>query len=403
LEAVIDNLKSHGIFENKKPLFIEKITVHKRTMELSIPFETSFGRFSSLVRFYPEIIFKTEEGELVKGIGECSPLNAPWYNYECHRSVETALKYIVAGLTGKDIEDADGLPAKNIEPVTNVHSFVTRYKWIVGHNTAKCGAEGAYWNAVARLNKVPVSKLWGGTRKQVETGTSIGLEADAEALLKKIDIAVLKMKATRIKVKVKPGKDISYIEAIRKKYPYLPLQVDANASYDLFNPLHIAILQEFDNYNLMMIEQPGGNDDIYDHSRQLAGLKTPICLDESILHTVHARQAIDLWKQYSSVDRLIINIKPPRVGGYFEAIKIAGLCNDNGVSAWCGGMFESAIGKTANIHFSSRIEVNLPGDHISQAPYFKNDIADSPEYNEGKIEVPAGSGWGLKNIYSFDE
>jgi O-succinylbenzoate synthase len=232
----------------------------------------------------------------------------------------------------------------------------------------------------------------------VETGTSVGLEAAPEDLLKKIDKAVLQMKVARVKVKVKPGKDLTYIEKIRKSYPDLRLQVDANAAYDLFNPRHLAILKEFDNYNLMMIEQPGPNDDILDHSRQLSDLKTPICMDESILHAVHARQAIELWEQYSSVKKLIINVKPPRVGGYLEAIKIAKLCSENEVSVWCGGMHESALGKTANVHFSSREEVNLPGDHVSQAPYFKINVADSPDYNNGKIRVPDGVGWGLINL-----
>lgn len=387
-----------NIHENREPLFIEKIVIHKRAMELRIPFETSFGRFDSLVRLYPEITFRTGAGEKVTGIGECSPLSAPWYDYECHRSVETALQFIVAGLTGKKLEESDGRAAAHLEPVTDVFSFIDRYKWIVGHHMAKAGAEGAYWDAVAQLEQVPVSRLWGGTRQEVETGTSVGLEPTPEELMRKVDVAVGQMQVARVKVKVKPGRDLAYIEAIRKKYPELRLQIDANSAYDLFNPQHLARLKEFDSYDLMMIEQPGRNDDIFDHARQLAGLKTPICLDESILHAIHARQAIDLWQQYSAVERLIINIKPPRVGGYLEAIRIASLCHHHGVSVWCGGMHESALGKTANVHFSARPEVNLPGDHVSQAPYFKVNVADSPEYHAGRLTVPQGLGWGLKNL-----
>jgi O-succinylbenzoate synthase len=186
------------------------------------------------------------------------------------------------------------------------------------------------------------------------------------------------------------------LKQYRKKYPEILLQVDANAAYDLFKPTDIALLKELDNYNLTMIEQPGRNDDIVDHSRQLAGLTTPICLDESILNVVHTRQAIELWEQYSDTKKLIINIKPPRVGGFLESLKIAQLCSNNGVSVWCGGMYESALGKTANVHFSSRIEVNLPGDYVSQAPYFKEDIAESPVYENGEITVPEGIGWGLR-------
>lgn len=293
-------LKALNIYENELPLWIERISIYKKKMELCIPFETSFGRFDSLVRLFPVIDFRTEKGERVQGIGECSPLNAPMYDYECHRSVASALQYITSSLTGKTFEEADGFAVEGLAPVTDINSFIAKYKWIVGHNVAKAGIEGAYWDAVAKLSNTSISRLWGGTRKTVEAGTSVGLEATPEILIKKIDFSVDELKAARIKVKVKPGRDITYIEAIRKKYPYIKLQVDANAAYNLFDSSHVSILKEFDNYNLMMIEQPGPNDDIIDHAVQLGSLNTPICLDESILHASHARQAIDLWRQYSS-------------------------------------------------------------------------------------------------------
>ena len=361
--------KEPGIFVNKVPLWINNIKIINKEMHLRIPFETSFGRFDSLTRFFPVIEFKKEDGEIIKGIGECSPLSAPWYDYQCHRSVDTALQYIIAGLTGKTVDEADGYSASDNLPVTDVNSFIEKYKWIVGHNMAKAGVEAAYWDAIAKLQNVPVSKLWGGEKQSVTAGTSVGLEATPELLMRKIETAADELKAARIKVKVKPGYDIKYLDAIRKKYPDILLMADANAAYDLFNPSHISLLKEFDNYNLMMIEQPGHHDDIIDHSRQLSELDTPICLDESILHADHTRKAIDLWKQYSSTEKLIINIKPPRVGGYHEAIKIAKLCGKNGVSAWCGGMLESALGKTGNVHFSL-----IEGSKSARRSYFTSPL-----------------------------
>lgn len=390
--------KALGVYENPLPLTVEAVRVRSRKMDLRIPFETSFGRFDSLVRLYPEITFRTEDGRRVTGVGECSPLSAPWYDYECHRSVATALGYLVASLTGKPVEEADGVASGKEPPVTDVLSFTSRYRWIVGHPMAKAGMEGAYWDGVARLRGVSVSSLWGGTRKAVLTGTSVGLEPTVEALMDKVDRAVREMEVARVKVKVKPGRDLAYLEAIRNRYPDLPLQVDANAAYDLFDPAHLALLKDFDRFGLLMIEQPGRNDDILDHARQLAHLSTPICLDESILHAVHARQAIQLWKEHSHPSRLVVNIKPPRVGGYLEAIRIARLCCDNGVSVWCGGMHESALGKTANVHFSSRDEVDLPGDHVSQAPYFVRNVGSSPEYRRGRLTVPSGAGWGIEDL-----
>lgn len=382
-----DEFKNLNIFENEEPLTIEKIVIHRREMRLVIPFETSFARFDRLVRFFPEITFRTGGGEVVSGIGECSPLSAPWYDYQCHRSVETALGYLVGALTGKSIDDQDGLPVAGLEPVTSVYDLQKKYKWMVGHSIAKCGIEHAYWDALSKLHCQPLWKLWGGTRETVAAGTSVGLEPTIDALLRKIEFAVDEMKVARVKVKVKPGKDVAYIEAIRKRFPDIPLQVDANAAYDLFNPDDLATLKEFDNFNLLLIEQPGNNEDYLDHARQLAHINTPICLDESILNAMHARQAIELWRQYSSVEKLVINIKPQRVGGFLEAVRVADLAYKNGVGTWCGGMYESAIGKRANVNFSSRLEVNLPGDHVAQGPYFVEDVGEPLDYSEGMITL----------------
>ena len=387
-----------GLYENPVPLFIQSVRVRTRKMELRIPFETSFGRFDSLVRLYPEITFRTEDGEVVTGVGECSPLSAPWYDDECHRSTAVALGYLTASLTGTGVEEAAGVASGTEPPVTGVLSFTSRYRWIVGHPMAKAGVEGAYWDGVARLRGVPMASLWGGTRKTVPTGTSVGLEPTEAALMEKIRVAVEEMGVCRVKLKVKPGRDVAYLEAIRNRYPDLPLQVDANGAYDLFDPAHLALLKAFDRFGLLMIEQPGRNDDILDHARQLASLETPICMDESIRHATHARQALQLWEEYSSLSRLVVNIKPPRVGGYLEAIRIARLCADRGVSVWCGGMHESALGKTANVHFCSREEVNLPGDHVSQAPYFVRNVGSSPEYRQGYLTVPTGTGWGIEDL-----
>lgn len=379
-------LLSSPFMEAHEPLFIENIAVHKKQMELNSPFETSFGRFDRLTKLFPVITFRTAGGSLVTGTGECPPLPAPWYDGECDGTVAVALDFIITSLTaGK-------------EGITDPASFIRRYSWIVGHNMAKNGIEGAYWDAVGRLHDVPVWKLWGGTRKSVESGVSIGLEETPGSMMKKVSIAVEDLKVKRVKIKIKPGKDIHYVEAVRSKYPELRLQVDANAAYDLFNREHVGALKELDHYKLTMIEQPGRNNDILDHARRLAGLATPVCLDESIIDAADARKAIECWQLYSSLSRLIINIKPPRVGGFLEAIKIARLCAHHGICTWCGGMLESALGKTSNIHFSSRAEVNLPGDHVSFGPYFREDVADSPSYRDGMIEVPEKAGWGLGEL-----
>lgn len=372
-----------GIHANQTPLFIEQIRVVRREMTLCRPFQSAGGRIDALVRLFPVIRFRTAAGEKIEGIGECPPLPAPWYDGECDGTVGVALRHLCKALL------AD--PA----PVTDADSFISRYAWVIGHAMARVGVEGAYWDAVAQIARTPVWTLWGGVRRTVEAGSSVGLESTPEAMLAKIRIAVDETGVSRVKIKIKPGQDRTVIEAIRRAYPALRLQVDANSAYDLFDPHHRDILRSLDDYDLLMIEQPGRHDDILDQARLLAEIKTPICLDESIHHARHARQAIESWQRYSEPSKLVINVKPPRVGGFVEAIRIARLCADHGVAVWCGGMLESALGKAANVHFSTRSEVTLPGDHVSQGPYFREDLTTPLPCVAGQIAAPEESGWGL--------
>ena len=240
MEPIV-NLEQLNVYLNKTPLFIDSISVFKKDFKLTFPITTAYGNFQKLTRYFPQILFKNEQGEIIPGIGECSPLNLPYYNSESSETVNTALKYIIKSLKS------------NKEPITDIYSFTKNYDWIVGHNIAKSGIECAYWTALSYLHREPIKNLWGGTRKKVEAGVSLGIEDRIDNILIKVHIAVDRRNVKRVKVKIKPGMDITVIEAIRKKYPNLQLQVDANASYDLFNINHLALLKELDNYNLLMI------------------------------------------------------------------------------------------------------------------------------------------------------
>jgi O-succinylbenzoate synthase len=364
-------------------LGVHEVSVDRRELQLVSPFETSFGRFGSMVKGLVAVTFDTPGGR-VRGYGETTPLPYPWYDGESDRTVETVMDAYMLPL----VRAARG-------GITDVEQFRGIYGGIVGHNMAKTGLEGAYWDAVGQMMGVPVSHLWGGSRTQVEAGTSVGLERTDDLVLQKIERAVGEMGVARVKVKIKPGRDVSLIGAIRNRFPQLRLQADGNAAYDFHNPEHMKALAALDEFGLMMIEQPGPNDDIVEHARASERIGTPICLDESILHTRHAITALDQWAQRGHLERLIVNIKPPRVGGFWEGAKIAEICRAVGVPTWCGGMLESALGKTANVQFCAAF-TDLPGDHVSQGPYFVQDVATPPNYHDGVIDVPQTPGWGVQ-------
>ncbi len=259
-----------------------------------------------------------------------------------------------------------------------------------GHNMAKATVEMAAWDLYARLQKQSLSRVLGGTRDRILSGVSIGIQDSLDQLAEK---ARRERDAgyQRLKIKIKPGWDVVAVERVRQELGSVPLMVDANAAYTLADAAHLSRL---DAYDLMMIEQPLDYDDVMDHVALQQRLKTPICLDESI-HTVRiARDAI------AAGACKIINIKPGRVGGHRESIRLHDLCAQHQIPVWHGGMLETGIGRAHNIHLASLPNFTLPGDIAASKRYYSPDLIDPAidVARDGTIAVPAGPGIGVQIV-----
>jgi len=257
-----------------------------------------------------------------------------------------------------------------------------------GHRMAKAAIENALWDAEAQQKRQPLWQLLGGKLREIPCGVSIGIQDSVEQLLDKIQIE-LAAGYRRIKVKVKPGWDINVLERIRSRWPDIVLSCDANSAYTLDQIEH---LRKFDQFNLLMIEQPLWDDDIYNHSRLQQKLRTSICLDESIHHARDAAQAIE-----TGACR-IVNIKVGRVGGFSEAKKVHDVCAAQKVPVWCGGMLESGVGRAHNIALSTLENFRLPGDVSASKRYWKEDIIE-PEVEvtpQGTILISDEPGTGYR-------
>jgi O-succinylbenzoate synthase len=260
-----------------------------------------------------------------------------------------------------------------------------------GHHMAKAAVEMATWDLFARQQQRPLADLLGGSpsliASGIASGVSIGIQDSLDELAGRVE-AELAAGYRRIKIKIKPGWDLNAVEAVRAKYPDILLMVDANAAYSVDDGAHLAKL---DAYQLMMIEQPLEYDDVMDHVRLQKEIATPICLDESI-HTVRiARDAIEAGACK------IINIKPGRVGGHAESIRLHDLCQQHGIPVWHGGMLESGIGRAHNIHLASLPNFTLPGDIAASKRYYVPDLIEPgiEVAADGTIAVPAGPGIGV--------
>ena len=285
-------------------------------------------------------------------------------------------QYLIPALLGKLVESARDCPSL--------------FAKVRGHRMAKAAIENALWDAEAAQKRQPLWKLLGGTRREVPCGVSIGIQDSVEQLLEKIQIE-LAAGYRRIKVKVKPGWDVNVLERIRSRWADITLSCDANSAYTLDQVEH---LRKFDQFNLLMIEQPLWNDDIYYHARLQRELRTAICLDESIVNARSAAFAVE-----TGACR-IINIKVGRVGGFSEALKIHDACAAQKIPVWCGGMLETGIGRAHNIALSTKENFSLPGDVSASKRYWKEDIVD-PEVEvspQGMIAIrdQAGTGYRVK-------
>ncbi|WP_026565281.1 o-succinylbenzoate synthase [Bacillus sp. UNC41MFS5] len=273
------------------------------------------------------------------------------------------------------------------EPISHPDEVSERFHHVRGNYMAKAALEGAIWDAYAKQQGVSLATALGGKLEKIEVGVSIGIQDTVEELLSLIE-GSLQEGYKRIKVKIQPGWDLNILAEIRKRYPDIPLMADANTAYTLDD---IDTLKAMDQFNLTMIEQPLGFDDIIDHAQLQAQIETPICLDESIHSVEDVRKAIQLGSCK------IINIKIGRVGGLTESKRIHDLCEANGIPVWCGGMLESGVGRAHNIAITSLSNFKLPGDTAASAHYWKEDIID-PEVivEDGMITIPKLPGIGYE-------
>jgi O-succinylbenzoate synthase len=352
---------------------IERIELRLLRLPLVRFFETSFGR----VHDRTFVLVSVEENGSI-GWGECVADGNPYYSSETTRTGWHIIAEFVAPiLLGREFDHPSEIfPALRL---------------IRGHHMAKAAVEMAAWDLFARQHGRPLAEVLGGSpaliASGIASGVSVGIQDSFEELVERVRIEVA-AGYRRVKIKIKPGWDIDAVAAIRQRVGAIPLMVDANAAYALDDADHLKALDDFD---LMMIEQPLDYDDIRDHAELQRRIRTPICLDESI-HTVRAAaQAIALGACR------IINVKPGRVGGHQESIRLHDVAAQQGVPLWHGGMLESGIGRAHNIHLSTLPNFTLPGDVAASSRYYAPDLID-PEItvrSDGTIRVPTDPGIGV--------
>jgi O-succinylbenzoate synthase len=354
----------------------ELVELRRVRMPLVRPFRTSFGTES--VREVMLCRLVTDIGE---GWAECSIESAPLYLSEFLDAADHVLcDHLVPRLfTAGSL--APGDVGRILQPVK-------------GHRMAKAMLEMAALDVALRAAGVSFQSYLGGVRSAVPVGVSVGITDTIDELVHVVDGYVADGYG-RIKLKIEPGFDIEPVRAVRSAFPNVMLQVDANTAYRLEDLDHLRALDEFD---LLLIEQPFGEDDLLGHAALARAIETRVCLDESIRSLDHVRSALALGAAE------VVNIKPARVGGYLTAVAIHDLCVAEDVPVWCGGMLETGIGRAANLALASLPGFTLPGDISATRRYWSRDITRPFDLEpDGTLTVPTGPGFGVDVDVAFVE
>jgi o-succinylbenzoate synthase len=357
---------------------VKSIHLYPIAMTLVERLRTSFGEEP----YKAGILVELETDQGIVGWGECSAEINPGYSYE---TIGTALhvlnEFLVPALLGKTITDATEVPVLLSE--------------VRGHPLAKHSLEAAVWDALAKADNISLADAFAAhlpadhkPKGFATVGVSIGIQPTVEETLAIIEKR-LGQGYQRIKLKIKPGWDVELARGVRAVYPDISLMLDANSAYTLDDA---ATLAQLDEFNLLMLEQPLGHDDIFQHSKLQPQLKTPVCLDESILSADDVRLALELGACR------IINLKPARVSGYSESLEIYKVCVEHNVPLWIGGLLETGVGRAANLAFASLPGVTLPCDISATDRYYDPDLTE-PAFFLGSgstIAVPTEPGIGVQ-------
>ncbi|WP_449538400.1 o-succinylbenzoate synthase [Ferdinandcohnia sp. Marseille-Q9671] len=346
---------------------IKKVTLHLIEQNLLSPFVSSAGKVSER----ESILVELEDSDGAVGWGEVVAFSSPWYTEE---TIKTSWHMLTDFLVPHILKQVIEHP----EQLQESFQFVKR------NHMAKASIDMALWDLYAKKQGLPLSKVIGGTRDTIDSGVVVSINSIEQVLHKIKEHNDEGYK--RIKIKIKPGMDYNVLTQIRREFPTVPLMVDANSAYTLRD---IEKLKALDEFGLMMIEQPLGEEDIVDHSKLQKEIITPICLDESITTVEDARKAIELGSCR------VMNIKIGRVGGITEAIRIHNLCMSHEIPVWCGGMLETGISRAHNIALASLPNFTIPGDISASSRYWSKDVI-TPEVTieNGCIAVPKQPGIG---------
>jgi L-alanine-DL-glutamate epimerase-like enolase superfamily enzyme len=263
------------------------------------------------------------------GVGECSAF--PMIVGETQETCLAMAREFAVLWKGKD-------PLQIQERLQQLHDFTA------GNTTIKSAFDMALYDIAAKDAKLPLYQFLGGEKRIVETDITIGIGTPEKMAQKAIEFKQSGATILKVKLGKDAVQDVERIKLIREAVgPDMRIRIDANQGWDYEDALYA--LKAMEHYNIEFCEQPMRTwyNDYLPQLAKLAPVK--IMADESVYNHHDAR------KQINSRSCEYINIKFSKSGGIYEALKIHDMGAEHGVPCMMGGMLESRIAATAQLHF----------------------------------------------------
>ncbi|MCA9099508.1 MAG: o-succinylbenzoate synthase [Planctomycetales bacterium] len=338
---------------------IDAVDIYHLAVPLIEPWRTAYGEDAEVETVLVEMHSGGESAW-----GESSPLAAPCYSPDWAGGVFAVLeRWMAPAIVGAAIGAGEELQER-----------LAHFK---GNTFAKAALDVAWWSLEAQRQGRPLHVLINEASSasssvdgvvDVAVGADFGVLDSIDELLRRVGEA-FDEGFPRVKLKFRPGWDVTMLRAVRERFPQQDIHIDCNAGYRMDA---LDTFCRLDDFQLAMIEQPLAYDDLVDHARLQAAIRTPVCLDESVRSVEAAEMAIEIEAcRY-------INIKPGRVGGLTPAIAIHDMCREAGVGCWVGGMLETAVGARICLALATLEGLTYPADIFPSARFFHEDPGDAP-------------------------
>jgi L-alanine-DL-glutamate epimerase-like enolase superfamily enzyme len=305
-----------------------KIT-HTEIFKLSLPMEPFIIATEVSTTAQNTFIRMHTDSGLV-GMGECSAF--PMLVGETQATCFEVAKDFAALLKGRDPLDIPGR-------MRDLHAR------LAFNTTIKSAFDMALHDLAAKAQGIPLYRLLGGARKEIETDLTLGIGPPA-SMADKARAAIAKgAKTLKIKLGKHGTEDVERVRLIRAAAgPGIAVRADANQGWDFETAA--ATLTALAPFGLQFCEQPIHHDFDYLLPELRRRSPVPIMADESVFNHHDAIRLIGA----GAVD--FINVKLAKSGGILEALRIADAAQERGVACMLGGMLESRLALTAKVHLA---------------------------------------------------